>query len=203
MANAIKISGKTPEGLAMYPKVNTRIDDFKNKKRYVIQLEIPNKKDEEELIAQIKKVYTDFQALPENKGKEWRAKGRERLGFKKNKETGKTLFTFWTYAFYTDKKTKEEVQKKVPINNKYGQRIDMTEIGNGSKIKICFEMGPYYEGEDGNGVSLYLKEIIVKELVEYGGGSSAFADEFEEYDGGSSDDSFPDDDDDFPDKVNI
>jgi hypothetical protein len=198
-----RVPEKTPEGLAMWAKVNTVVDEFKGGRKYNIKLELPEK-DEKEFIAKIEKTYKDFQALPENKGKLWRPDDRKRLSFKPDKKSGKIQFTFSTNAFYKDKDNKEQ-KKVISVRNRYGQHIEDQAIGNGSLVKIGYLMKPYWENEDQNGIKLYLNEIIVKKLVEFGN-SSLFDDEFEEFDGETpttGNDDFPDDDDDFPDKINI
>jgi len=156
----------TPMGKAMYSKVNTVIDEFKGKRKYMINVIITDPKEEAKLKADITKLYEDAQKSPQYKGKEWRA--RPRLGWKTNKETGVTQFQFWTYAF-----DKDENQKTVPVFTKYGEVISQKSIGNGSDIKVSFTPSVYYESEDGNGVALYLNQIVVYNLIEYTGGATA------------------------------
>jgi hypothetical protein len=179
---------KTALGTAMWAKVNTVIDDYKGQRKYSIKFELPEK-DEKELISRIEKLYKEYQELPENEGKEWRHKPR--LGFKPDKKTGKIQFTFSTNAFYKDKNTGEDTQRTVMVKNKFGQDISEESIGNGSKIKIGFMPRPYHENEDQNGVKLYLREIVVFDLVKFGGQSSVFEDEFISYEPEDDEENIP------------
>lgn len=172
MANATFIKMVTPVGKALFSKVNSTFDEYKGKRKYMISLEL-DPASEKKLMADITAIYEDAQKSPEYKGKEWRA--RPRLGWKTNKETKKTVFTFWTYAF-----DKDEKQKTVSVFTKFGQAINDKVIGNGSDIQVSFTPAVYYESEDGNGVSLYLNQILVHNLIEFGGsGGSDF--EFEAF----------------------
>lgn len=183
MANEKKqpIKMVTPEGIAMWAKVNTEFDDYKGQRKYKLRLELPEK-DEKKLIADLQKLYKDAQESPEHKDKEWRHKPR--LGFKPDKKSGKIQFSFQTNAFYKDKAGVEQ-RKAIPIFDKYGQRIDEKEIRNGSKIKVSFSPDVYYESEDSNGITLYLRQIVVIEAVEYSGNADF---EFEQFSPEDNDD---------------
>jgi len=166
----------TEVGTLVWPKVNTEIDEYKGKKKYVVRLELPDKS-EKKLIADLQKLYKEAQDSPEYKGKEWRHKPR--LGFKPDKKTGKIQFTFWTYAFNKDKEGNETDQKIIPVYNKFGQVISDKTIGHGSTGQISFNPSVYNESEDANGITLYLRQIVVHDLVEFGGSSPDF--EFETF----------------------
>ena len=158
----------TAEGTLLWSKVNSVYDDYKGQRKYKIRIELPEK-EEKKLIAELQALYKAAQDAPENKGKEWRYKPR--LGFKPDKKTGKIQFSFQTNAFYKDKEGNEQ-RKTIPIFNKYGQDISDKVIGNGSKGRISFTPDVYYESEDSNGITLYLRQIVVNDLVEFGNGAA-------------------------------
>ena len=58
--------------------------------------------------------------------------------------------------------------------NKCGQVISDKTIGHGSTGQISFNPHVYYENEDANGITLYLRQIVVHDLVEFGGSSPDF-----------------------------
>ena len=168
-AKMIKMVSKV--GTLVWPRVNTEYDEFKGQKKYKVRLELPEK-DEKQLMADLQKLYKEAQESPEYKGKEWRHKPR--LGFKPDKTTGKIQFTFQTQAF-----TKDGEQKVIPVFTKYGEVISDKTIGHGSKGQVSFNPSVYYENEDANGITLYLRQIVVHDLVEFGGSSPDF--EFETF----------------------
>lgn len=184
MAKDVKMV--SAEGTLLWAKVNTVFDEFKGQRKYKIRMELPEK-DEKELISVIQKAYKEYQGLPENEGKEWRHKSR--LSYKPDKKTGKIQFSFQTNAFSKSKDSKEERQKVIPVYTKYGQVISDKSIGNGSKGKIYFELHPYHESEDSNGITLRLLQILVTDLVEFGSSAAAF--EFETFVPSEDDDDEP------------
>ena len=163
----------TPVGEALYCKVNTVYDDYKGNKKYVANV-VFNEKDTKAMKAKFQKYLETAKGLPENEGKKWR-NDEDRLGYREDEKTGKTLFTFKTKAF-RDGEDGTEIQNYVPMFDEYGKPYgNDIALGNGSKIQVSFDPSYYYESKDGNGLSMMLKGILVHDLVEYGGGGSANA----------------------------
>lgn len=192
MANINIISNNevTPTGSAMWCKVNTTFDDYEGKRKYTTKVEFEGK-DEATMIAKVDEWYKEIQALPENQGKKWRSEPR--IGYAVDEKSGKTQFTFSTVAFQTDKAGVES-QKSIPVFSKFGELLSKTAIGNGSKIQVCFDAAWYHKSKDTNGILLFLKQILVKDLVEFGGSSATPAFTFEKFEMPSidvSDDSIP------------
>jgi hypothetical protein len=118
------------------------------------------------LIAQIDKVWEAFKA--ENPTKIKPATKPKSLGYKPvldkdtGEETGELIFNFKTNSFFPNGKP-----NNVVIYNAKGQKVNLgdTGIGNGS-IGIIFGEAAGYEYAKQYGISLYLKGIQLKKLVE-------------------------------------
>ena len=174
MANTNKVITEkplvTPKGIAHWAKVNSRYDEYEGKRKYMLDVsfdkatEATMKKTCDDLLEQAK-------GFAEFNGKEWI--DDETRGYK-TQEDGTLLFHFWTYAFYTDKKTGEEVQKVIPVLNAATRKVMSKDesIGNGSEVRISYTPSAYWSSKKSNGVSLYLNKIVVDKLVEFNGGSS-------------------------------
>jgi hypothetical protein len=172
MANVNYIEHKviSPVMTAYFFKVNTVYDELEGNRRYVAQGYFENKADEDAMKAKLDKYIADAKALPENKGKKWRSADDPRIGYVFNEKLGKTLFTFRTNAF---RKTDDgETQTYVAVFDTYGRPYPRTTaIGNGSKVQVRFDPAWYYKSKDGNGLSMFLTGICVRELMEFGDNS--------------------------------
>ena len=85
-------------------------------------------------------------------------------------ETGNIVFKYKEDAKWVRKSDGKEWDMRPKVVNHKNQKWDENvEIGNGSIIKVAFEMSPYYA--KAVGVSLKLRGVQVISLVEYGGGS--------------------------------
>ena len=173
MANTNKIvaeSQVTPVGTAHWAKVNSRYDEYDGKRKYMVDVSF-----DKPLESKMKALCDGFREkakkFSEFEGKEW--VNDETCGYKKQ-DDGSLWFHFWTYAFYTDKKTGEEVQKVIPVLNAATRKVMSKDesIGNGSEVRISYTPSAYWSSKKSNGVSLYLNKIVVDKLVEFNGGSS-------------------------------
>ena len=177
-----KISKLSPMGKCEWAKVNTVVDEFNGKRNYSIQLEVDNP---QAFLAELKGYYEEGKQDAKFAGTKFNDK--KAVFGEKELEDGRTVFIFKTSAFYTDKQG-NEVQKVVPVFNRYGQRIDMTKIGNGSVVQISYT--PMVYNKLGNqGLFLALNQVLVKDLVEFGGEEPAFT--FDEFTGESDDEEIP------------
>lgn len=103
-------------------------------------------------------------------------------------ETGFTVMNFKMKAKITAKKTgKVYNMKPTIVNAKKVVLKNPPNIGGGSRLKVSFEVAPYFNAKDKEfGLSLRLVAVQIIELVEFGGGGAA-ANDFEEEDGWDGD----------------
>jgi len=91
-------------------------------------------------------------------------------------EEGVIIFKFKRKAAYV-KDTGEIVHFDVPLVDATGKTIPddkKPNIGNGSTIRVMAELVPYNMATSGVGVSLRLKKVQIKDLVEFGGDGPGF-----------------------------
>lgn len=172
MANTNKTVGDsqvTPVGTAHWTKVNSRYDEYDGKRKYMLDLSF-DKATEAKMKALCDGFREKAKKFSEFEGKDWVSD--ETCGYK-TQDDGSLWFHFWTYAFYTDKKTGEEVQKVIPVFNHPANKVMGKDesIGNGSEVRVKFTPSAYWSSKKSNGVSLYLDKIVVEKLVEFGGGN--------------------------------
>jgi len=161
----------TPVGDALWAKVNTVIDEYDNGHKYVMNMTFPEQADEDMMKAKFDKYLADAKALPENKGKKWRPLDDAQICYKVDEKTGKTYFTFKTNALR--KIDGKDVQTYVSVWDGFKNRIaNDVAIGNGSKIQVRFSPAWRYKNKDGNGLSMFMTGIVVRDLIEFGGGSA-------------------------------
>lgn len=156
-------------GKAVWPKINTRYDEFEGKKKYKLSLEFEDKEDE----AKMKKICDDLleaaKANAKFEGKKWSADAT--TGYKE-REDGSLLFNFQTTAFYKDRQTGEEKQKFIPVlDTVHGCPLDKdVAIGEGSVVRVLYQPSAYWSSTRANGVNLYIMQLAVDKLVRYNGG---------------------------------
>lgn len=89
--------------------------------------------------------------------------------------------------------------QKPKIFDAKGKPITVSSIWGGSRLRLAFQIAPYYTAQIGSGVTLRLKAVKVIELVE-GGGANAdsygFGEEEDGYEGSDDKSPFAGDDDD-------
>lgn len=170
-------------GKAMWAKVNTKVDVYEGKELgYVINVYPSNKKDLEKLKEEAFKVYEEAKTSPDYfvNGKPVKWSDNPLMPFKEDSEE-KEFVVFKTKHTVQNKETKIEEKRIVPVMDKYGKRIDNTEIGNDSTVNVAYTMKAYRNNANICGVKLYLNAIQVKELVSFGGSdASSFGFEVEE-----------------------
>ena len=155
-------------GKAVWPKINTRYDEYEGKRKYKVSLKFDKENE-----AKMKKICDDFleaaKANAKFEGKKW--SGDATTGYKEQ-EDGTLLFNFQTTAFYTDRQTGEEKQKFIPVlDTVHGCPLDKdVAIGEGSVIRVLFQPSAYWSSARANGINLYISQIAVDKLVRYIGG---------------------------------
>jgi hypothetical protein len=171
----------SPVGIAQYPYLNKPDTKFNPEGEYKVNLEI-NAEDatdictflDEQLAASIAK------AKKENPGKKIKEGS---AGYELNEETGKVVVKFKLKAKVTTKSGDSWDQKPVIFDAKGKPLVAAPNIGGGTKMKVAYEVIPYFTAIAGAGVSLRVKAVQVIDLVEFKGGADAGAYGFGEEDG--------------------
>jgi hypothetical protein len=184
----------TPEGIAIWPRLNAPDTKFDADGVFSVKLKWAG--DDDAANAQIAKL----SAIRDEAFKQYLS---ENPKFKKvakvvefahpelddeGEETGFTVMNFKMKAKITAKKTgKVYHMKPTIVNAKKVVLKNPPNIGGGSRLKVSFEVAPYFNAKDKEfGLSLRLVAVQIIELVEFGGGAGA-ANDFEEEDGWDGD----------------
>lgn len=122
-------------------------------------------------------------AQQENKGKIKEADAPYEI----DDETGEVLVNFKLKATGKTRDGKEFTQKPALFDAK-GKPAEVKGVWGGSKIKVSFEVVPFYTKLIGAGVSLRLKAVQIIELVAGGNGGSADSYGFGEEEGYEAED---------------
>lgn len=164
----------SPLGTAIYPRLTQPDTKFDKDGVYSVDLELdPQAKETKEFIATIKKVADEaYSSTCESKGgkKLKRAdvpiketeEGNIRIKFKLKSKAGNE---------------EKSWNQKPMLFDSMGKAIDSPpNIGSGSRIKVAFEVVPFFTAMVGAGVSLRLKAVQIVELREYtpGGNFDAY-----------------------------
>ena len=175
----------TPAGIAQYPYLSKPDTKFNPDGEYKLKLEIPGDQaqdivtflDEQHEAAQAK-------AKKENPGKKIK---EGTCPYEVDDDSGKVTVSFKLKAKVTPKNGDPFEQRPALFDAK-GKPLQDVNVGGGSKVKVAYELVPYYTAIAGAGVSLRLKAVQVIDLKEYSGGASADAFGFGEEDGYEAED---------------
>jgi hypothetical protein len=176
----------TPAGIAQYPYLTKPDTKFNPDGEYKISVEIPG------AAAQDIVTFLDEQfeasvakAKKDNPGKKIKEGD---VPYSVNDDTGKVTVRFKLKAKVTPKMGDPFEQRPALFDAK-GKPIGTdAKIGGGSKVKVAYEMVPYYTAIAGAGISLRLKAVQVIDLVEFSGGASSEAYGFGEEEGYEAED---------------
>ena len=175
----------SPAGIAQYPYLNKPDTKFNPDGEYKVSIEIPgaNAQDivtflDEQFAANLAKV------KKENAGKKIKEGD---VPYSVNEETGTVTVKFKLKAKVTPKSGDGWEQRPAIFDAKGKPMVD-SKIGGGSKIKVAYELVPYYTAIAGAGVSLRMKAVQVIDLKEFSGGADAGAYGFGEEDGYEAED---------------
>lgn len=176
----------TPAGIAQYPYLTKPDTKFNPDGEYKLKLEIPGE------AAQDLVTFLDEQqeaavakAKKENPGKKIKEGNSP---YEVDDDTGKVVVNFKLKAKVTPK-SGDPFEQRPAIFDAKGKPLQAdAKIGGGSKVKVAYELVPYYTAIAGAGLSLRLKAVQVIKLVEYSGGASADAFGFGEEDGYEAED---------------
>lgn len=186
MSNERKSFAKvtSPLGVAGYTYLTVPDTKFKEEGEYRIQLTLKAQdyhgKLADLLEAEIQKSVAEAKADPKNKGK----KIREADLPIKELENGDFQLNIKCKAKVIGRKDgKVYDMKPVLFDAKGGRITGDPKVGSGSKVKVNFEIRPYYTALVGAGISLSLKAVQIIQLESYGGGGSASQFGFDEEEG--------------------
>lgn len=174
----------SPFGSALWAHLVEADKKFSELGDFKVNLKI-NEKDAQDLIEQIKaekeKALIDFREEAKAEGKTQKAIDKIKLSdidpFEEDdEEEGVIVFKFKRKASYV-KDTGEVVHFDVPLIDATGKTIPddkKPNIGNGSVLRVMAELVPYNMATSGVGVSLRLKKVQIKTLVEYSSNGPGF-----------------------------
>jgi hypothetical protein len=175
----------TPAGIAQYPYLTKPDTKFNPDGEYKISLEIPGAAAQdivtfldEQFAASVAK------AKKENAGKKIKEGD---VPYSVDEDSGKVTVRFKLKAKVTPKQG-DPFEQRPAIFDAKGKPLMEAKIGGGSKVKVAYELVPYYTAIAGAGVSLRLKAVQVIDLVEFSGGASADAYGFGEEEGYEAED---------------
>ena len=193
--NNVGVSGVTPAGEAVFPKIVAPDTKFDADGMYQLKLRLPDGPEADALIAKIdairERAHEEAVEEAPNAAAAKKIKmadpsyGRE-LDRETGEETGNWLFNFKMKASGVSKKTGKSWSRKPALFDSKGQPIvGMTkneEVWTGSVVKVAYELRPFYSPSFGAGCSQNLQAVQIIELVS-GEGKSAEDFGFSEEDG--------------------
>lgn len=170
----------TPKGTAQYPYLTKPDTKFNPDGEYKISLEL-DAADAQEITSFLDEQLAQSiaKAKEDNKGKKIKEGDAP---YSVDENTGKVTVRFKLKAKVTPKNG-DPFEQKVALFDAKGMPIGSSAtVGGGSKVKVAYEIIPYYTAIAGAGISLRLRAVQVIDLVEYSsGGAGAFG--FGEEDG--------------------
>ncbi len=176
----------TPAGIAQYPRLNQPDTKFNPDGEYKVKLEITNPSDVATLSAFLdEQVEKSLKlATKENPGKKIK---QGDAPYEVDEDTGKMVVNFKLKA-KVKTKSGEEFEQRPALFDAKGKPFNDVNVGGGSKIKVAYEVIPFYTALVGASISLRLKAVQVIDLVEYSGGASADSYGFGEEEGYEAED---------------
>lgn len=174
----------TPFGSALWAHLVDPDKKFSELGDFKVNLKL-DEKDASALIRQIQeekeKALLFFQEEAKSEGKTPKAIAKIKISDidpyeEDDEEEGLFIFKFKRKAAYL-KDTGEVVHFEVPLSDATGRTIPdgkKPKIGNGSVIRVQAELVPYHMVTSGVGISLRLKKVQIKDLVEYSADGPGF-----------------------------
>jgi hypothetical protein len=168
----------TPKGTAQYPYLTKPDTKFNPDGEYKVNLEI-DAQDATEIMSFLDEQLAESiaKAKEENKGKKIKEGD---VPYSVDEDTGKVTVRFKLKAKVTPKNGEPFEQKPALFDAKGQPLVGDVKLGGGSKIKVSYEVLPYYTAIAGAGISLRVRAVQVIELVEFssaGAGAFGFGEE--------------------------
>lgn len=174
----------SPFGKAIYPHLTKCDVRFKPEGEFKVDLELG-----EAPANNLLKILKEYQAKAVSNAKDKTGKDKIKVAsLPYKKEDDKYIFKFKMKASGTNGKTGETFKQRPALFDSELKPINPedTNIWGGSILRVSFQPFPWFTPALGAGVSLRLKSVQVKELVE-GGGQTAEASGFDKVDGYTND----------------
>lgn len=156
----------TPEGIAVWPRLNEPDREFDTAGVYHVKLRIASK-DAEEFMGTVTE-FRDHQYAGFCQQKGNKKLDQNPLPWKEDEENpGHVLVSVKLKAKVTSRNGDSWEQRPTLLDSKL--KPTTAKIGGGSKLKISVEVNPYCTPAGNTGVTLWCKAVQVLELVEFGG----------------------------------
>lgn len=170
----------TPAGTAQYPYLTKPDTKFNSDGEYKISLEIPARQ-AQEIVTFLDEQFEAAvaKAKKENPGKKIK---QGDVPYSVDDDTGNVTVRFKLKAKVTPKNG-DPFEQRPAIFDAKGKPITNVSVGGGSKVKVAYELIPYFTAIAGAGISLRLKAVQVIDLKEFTGGAGADAFGFGEEEG--------------------
>lgn len=171
----------TPAGTAQYPYLTKPDTKFNPDGDYKVNLELPVA-EAQEVIAFLDEQFAVAlaQAKKDNPGKKIKEGSP---GYEINEDAGTAVLKFKTKAKVTTKSGDSFTQRVALFDAKGKPITTAPNIGGGSKVKVSYEVMPYYTAIAGAGLALRVKAVQILNLVEFSTGGNAGAYGFGEEEG--------------------
>lgn len=172
MAKQKFTKGVTPTGEALFAHVlKTEVFKSNGTEQDTGKFTIMVKLSKEAQKKLLKQIDDEWEAFKETLGGK-KLKYDYATGLKEYKD--EEYFKFGMKEHFT-LKSGETIHRTVPIFDCDNREISksLTGIGNGSKVRVAYELAPFFMSDKNYGVSLRLSAIQIIDLVEYGGNSAA------------------------------
>lgn len=155
----------TDEGIAVYPKLRTtEVFDGEDTGKYACSIKL-SEAGTNKLLARIEKEWEDAKASSAFEGKRYSKQSMPALGYHENKD-GEIIFKAKTNAVIRTK-AGEVIEKSLPVFDATGKPYAAdVEVGNGSTIRLCLLLRPFYASATVYGIQLLLKAVQVLKYVE-------------------------------------
>ena len=164
----------TPAGIAQYPYLTKPDTKFNPDGEYKLSVEIKDPNLSAPIVAFLdaESAASVAKAKKENPGKKIKEGD---VPYSVNDDTGAVTVKFKLKAKVTPK-VGDPFEQRPALFDAKGKPIGAdAKIGGGSKVKVAYELVPYYTAIAGAGISLRLKAVQVINLVEFSGGASSEA----------------------------
>lgn len=154
----------TPVGTAVYPHLrSTEKFEGEDTGKYTCSIKL-NEADTEALITKIENEWEMAKKSPTFDGKKYSRNSNPTFGYHEDKN-GDIVFKAKTNAVIKTK-AGEIIEKAVTVFDKYGKPMATDiEVGNGSIIRVCLLLRPFYASGSVYGIQLLLKAVQVLEYV--------------------------------------
>lgn len=168
----------SPTGVAQYPHLNKPDTKFNPDGEYKVNLEL-NAEDATEILSFLDEqmAASMVKAKEENAGKKLK---QADAPYSVDENSGKVTLRFKLKAKVTPKNGEAFDQRVAIFDAKGVPMTSAPNIGGGSKLKVSYEVFPFYTALIGAGISLRVRAVQIIELVEYssaGAGAYGFGEE--------------------------